>query len=131
MTRQRTWRVLWRKQAAEQPAALLQEIPQHNSVFYILSYLIISLYIVSCYLSVCPSTFKEISQTADIFFRKTKQIFVDRKSTINVDILLHNDETTAQETFGKFFSSKSPNLARVNQEDLKYFILAISGSYVF
>jgi hypothetical protein len=46
-------------------------------------------------------------------------------------MIFHNDETTAQENFGKFFPSKYPNLARVNQEDLKHFILVIRDSYVF
>jgi len=123
-------RVLWRKQADGQPAALLQAIPQHKSVFYISFYSIISLWKLSCYLSVCPTTFKEISKTP-IFSRKTKQVLVDRKSTLNVDFLLHNDETITQEIFGEFFTSKSPNLSRVNQEDLKHFILATRGSYIF
>jgi len=57
--------VLWRKQADGQWTALLQEI--HDTfIFYILTYLIISLWILSCYLSVCPSTLKEISKIADI-----------------------------------------------------------------
>jgi hypothetical protein len=62
---------------------------------------------------------------------KTKQVPVDRKSTLNVDFLLDNDETIAQETFGKFLASTSPYLSRVNQEDLKHFILAIRGSHIF
>lgn len=62
---------------------------------------------------------------------KTKQVPVDRKSTLNVDFLLDNDEKIAQETFGKFFASTSPYLSRVNQEDLKHFILAIRSSYIY